>query len=57
MGKSDRALLLGGIALLLGCGAPAGFWLTAVLVVANGLLALTCVNRLRSALREVKPCS
>lgn len=57
MGKSDRALLLGGIALLLGCGAPAGFWLTAVLVVANGLLALTCINRLRSALREVKPCS
>lgn len=57
LGKSDRALLLGGIALLLGFGVPADFWLTAVLVVANGLLAITCINRLRSALREVKPCS
>ncbi len=56
MGKSDRALLLGGIALLLGLGVPAGFWLTAVLVVASGLLAFTCFNRLRAALREVKPC-
>ena len=56
MGKSDRALLLGGIALLLGLGVPAGFWLTAVLVVASGLLAFTCFNRLRAALREVTPC-
>lgn len=57
MGKSDRALLLGGVALLLGCGAPAGSWLAFVLFAANGLLAITCINRLRSALREVKPCS
>ncbi len=57
MGKSDRALLLGGIALLLGFGVPAGPWLAAVLFVANGLLALTCLNRLRAALREVTPCS
>lgn len=56
MGKSDRALLLGGIAVLLGCGAPAGFWLTALLFAANGLLMLTCYNRVRAALREVKPC-
>lgn len=55
MGKSDRAVLLGGIALLLGCGVPVGFWLTAVLIVASGLLVLTCFNRLRAALREVKP--
>lgn len=56
MGKSDRALLLGGIAVLLGCGVPAGFWLTVTLWVANGLLILTCCNRLRAALREVTPC-
>ena len=42
-----------GIAVLLGCGVPAGFWLAVTLWVANGLLILTCVNRLRAALREV----
>ncbi len=56
MGKSDRALLLGGVAVLLGCGVPAGFWLAVILWVANGLLILTCVDRLRAALREVTPC-
>ena len=56
LGKSDRALLLGGIAVVLGCGAPAGFWLTTLLFAANGLLMLTCYNRLRAALREVTPC-
>ena len=56
MGKSDRALLFGGIAALLGCGIPAGFWLTAVLFIANGLLILTCYNRLRAALWEVTSC-
>lgn len=56
MGKSDRALLLGGIALLLGLGVPAGFWLNGVLFLASGLLAVTCFNRLRAALREVPPC-
>ena len=54
LGKSDRALLLGGIALLLGLGVPGGGWLTALLWVANGLLALTGFNRLRGALRELK---
>ena len=53
LGKSDRALLLGGIAVLLGCGVPAGFWLTVTLWAANGLLILTCYNRLRAALREI----
>lgn len=56
MGKSDRALLLGGIALWLGLGGPGGAWLAAVLWVANGLLGLTSFNRLRGALREVNPC-
>lgn len=56
LGKSDRALLLGGIAVLLGCGVPTGFWLAVTLWVANGLLMLTCFNRLRAALREIAPC-
>lgn len=53
MGKSDRALLLGGIALLLGFGIPGDHWLTVVLWIADGLLALTGFNRLRGALQEV----
>ena len=56
MGKSDRALLLGGVALWLGFGGPGGVWLTGVLWIANALLALTGFNRLRGALREVKSC-
>ena len=56
LGKSDRALLLGAIALLLGCGLSPDGWLTATLFIANGLLVLTCFNRLRTALREAKPC-
>ncbi len=56
LGKSDRALLFGGIAVLLGFGLPPGFWLTVVLLVAIGLLALTCFNRLRAALLEVSSC-
>lgn len=56
LGKSDRALLLGGIALLLGLGVPDRGWLTTVLWLANGLLALTCFNRLRSALQETTRC-
>ncbi|MDG4554958.1 MAG: CDP-alcohol phosphatidyltransferase family protein [Candidatus Competibacter sp.] len=57
LGKSDRALLFGGIAVLLGLGLSPGLWLTIVLLVASALLAMTCFNRLRAALREVSPCS
>lgn len=56
MGKSDRALLLGGIALLLGFGMSSGVWLHALLWIANGLLVLTCYNRLYGALQESKAC-
>lgn len=56
MGKSDRALLLGAIALLLGLGVSAGSWLTGLLVITNGLLLLTCFNRLRAALQEGRSC-
>ena len=56
LGKSDRALLFGGIALMLGLGVLPGFWLTVTLLAASGLLTMTCFNRLRAALREVSPC-
>ena len=52
LGKSDRALLLGTVALLLGLGVAPGAWLSAVLLLANGLLLLTIYNRARQALCE-----
>ncbi|NJN46114.1 MAG: CDP-alcohol phosphatidyltransferase family protein [Candidatus Competibacteraceae bacterium] len=52
MGKSDRALVLGTVALLLGFGLQAGLWLTIVLIIINGLLLITLVNRIRNALLE-----
>lgn len=54
LGKSDRALLLGAVALLLGLGISPGGWLGGVLLLANGLLLLTIYNRARQALREVE---
>jgi CDP-diacylglycerol---glycerol-3-phosphate 3-phosphatidyltransferase len=52
MGKSDRALVFGGLGLLLGLGVPAGRWLVVVLWVVVALLAVTVGNRMRAALRE-----
>jgi CDP-diacylglycerol--glycerol-3-phosphate 3-phosphatidyltransferase len=54
MGKSDRALLLGAIALWFGVGGVGGLWLVVILWIANGLLAMTCFNRLRGALDEAQ---
>ncbi len=53
LGKSDRALVLGGLGLWLGLagGLPSWlYWLMPTLVV---LLAITIVNRVRAALNEV----
>jgi CDP-diacylglycerol--glycerol-3-phosphate 3-phosphatidyltransferase len=50
MGKSDRAVFFGTIALLIGLGVDAGPWTTIVLTVAAVLAALTVVNRARGAL-------
>jgi CDP-diacylglycerol--glycerol-3-phosphate 3-phosphatidyltransferase len=55
MGKSDRAFVFGGIALLLGLGLPAGAWTNAILAVMLILLAITVFNRARSAIRESSP--
>ncbi|HKT34170.1 MAG TPA: CDP-alcohol phosphatidyltransferase family protein [Nitrospira sp.] len=53
MGKSDRALLLGLIALLLGLGVPPGGWSTLLLGSAVFLSGVTILNRARLALAEV----
>ena len=52
MGKSDRALVLGAIALALGLGAPAGRWVDVVLGAMLLLLGLTIYNRVRRGLAE-----
>ncbi|WP_161880472.1 CDP-alcohol phosphatidyltransferase family protein [Deinococcus alpinitundrae] len=52
LGKSDRALWLSVLALLLGFGLAPGRWLTGVLLVLCALAALTIANRVRRALRE-----
>ena len=53
MGKSDRALVFGVLALLLGFGVTAGAWIFSLLLIITGLQALTIVNRTRAALRQV----
>ena len=53
MGKSDRALVFGALALLLGLGVPGGSWITLLLLIIAALLLVTIVNRVRGGLREV----
>jgi len=52
MGKSDRALVFGALALLLGLGAPGGVWISLLLLITAALLLTTIVNRVRAGLRE-----
>ncbi|MCE9598715.1 MAG: CDP-alcohol phosphatidyltransferase family protein [Spirochaetia bacterium] len=52
MGKSDRAVLFGGIALALGFGIPTGPWQLWVLIGSNLLLLVTIVNRVHRALKQ-----
>ena len=51
MGKSDRAFLIGLLALLAGLGLLAKVWADGVLLVAAALAVLTCLNRARAALK------
>ena len=53
MGKSDRALWFGAIALLLGLGISPSPWLVYVLAAMLALSAVTIANRARRALGEV----
>lgn len=52
MGKSDRALVLGTLAFLVGVGVPTGRWLDVALGLVVLLLVVTICNRCRTALRE-----
>ncbi len=54
MGKSDRAVLFGAVALLLGAGAPVGLWLHAVIGVMVILLCATIARRIKHALEELQ---
>lgn len=54
MGKSDRALLVGALALLLGLGVPAGNWLAWVFGAATLLALWTMVRRIRATLAEAR---
>ena len=53
MGKSDRALVFGGLGLALALGVATEPWLQVLLIVVVVLSVLTVLNRGRSALREV----
>ena len=52
LGKSDRALLFGALAFLLGLGVPGGGWVALVLWLALAAAGLTIVRRVRRALKE-----
>lgn len=51
MGKSDRAVAVGALALAIGGGVRPGVWVDVVLGIACLLLAVTVVNRARAGLR------
>jgi CDP-diacylglycerol--glycerol-3-phosphate 3-phosphatidyltransferase len=57
MGKSDRALVFGAIALALGLGVEPSLWLNGVWAGVVLLQLVTLVNRVRAMLREEVPCS
>jgi CDP-diacylglycerol---glycerol-3-phosphate 3-phosphatidyltransferase len=57
MGKSDRAVLFGGLAVALGFRLSMGIWLSALLILTIGLLAVTIVNRASCGLRRALPQS
>src|SRR5688500_2321859 len=53
MGKSDRALVFGALALWVGLGGPLPGWSAVVVLIAMAvLLGLTVVNRVRAGLAE-----
>jgi CDP-diacylglycerol--glycerol-3-phosphate 3-phosphatidyltransferase len=52
MGKSDRALVFGALALWVGFGGPLPDWTLALVVTIAALLAVTIANRVRAGLAE-----
>ncbi|MEX1107823.1 MAG: CDP-alcohol phosphatidyltransferase family protein [Dongiaceae bacterium] len=55
MGKSDRALVVGALALLLGLGVPTGFWLSLAFAIAFALAMVTVMRRVRAIVDIVDP--
>jgi phosphatidylglycerophosphate synthase len=53
MGKSDRAVVFGALALWLGLGGPVPDWLWLLMPFLAGLLLLTITNRVRGGLAEL----
>jgi CDP-diacylglycerol--glycerol-3-phosphate 3-phosphatidyltransferase len=52
MGKSDRALVFGALALWIGLGGPLPGWTVLIMVGTCALIALTILNRVRAGLAE-----
>ena len=52
MGKSDRALVFGVLAIVVACGVPGGWWFDAAVWIVAALTGVTIVNRARLAVRE-----
>ena len=52
LGKSDRAALIGALALWIGLGLPLGAWMAWAMPLAALLLVLTTINRVRRGLQE-----
>lgn len=55
LGKSDRALVLGGLGLWIGIGAPLPVWLWWVMPGMAGLLVMTTINRVRAGVAGARP--
>lgn len=53
MGKSDRAVLFGVLAFVLGLRVPGGYWLNTLLILVIVFLAATILNRISGTLRRV----
>jgi CDP-diacylglycerol--glycerol-3-phosphate 3-phosphatidyltransferase len=47
MGKSDRALVFGGLGLVMGAGVAPGEWISWVMIAVSAFTAVTVVNRVR----------
>ncbi len=54
MGKSDRAVVFGALALWVGCSAPMPVWLGWAVPILAILLVLTAVNRVRAGIGEAQ---
>jgi CDP-diacylglycerol---glycerol-3-phosphate 3-phosphatidyltransferase len=54
MGKSDRAVVFGALALWVGCSAPIPAWLGSAVPILAILLVLTVVNRVRAGIGEAQ---